>query len=70
MSAARQISASVAAERWRSTGAVRGGGGGGGFRRGEGGNKKEIGLLLCEPGALRLIQSQRSVQQRLGVSWV
>lgn len=44
---------------------VRVGGGGG-----RGGNKKEIGLLLCEPAALRLIQSQCSVQGRLRVSWV
>lgn len=44
-------------ERWRSLGG--------------GGNKKEIPLLLCEPGALRrLIQSQCSVQGRLRVSWV
>lgn len=59
------LSASVAArrtagggtERWRSLGGW--------------GNKKEIPLLLCEPGALRrLIQSQCSVQGRLRVSWV
>lgn len=32
--------------------------------------KKEVGFLLCEPGARRLIQRQCSVQGRLRASWV